>query len=319
MESILKNIGGINVSDDKYYRYKRSVVNISYKNSHGGQTVIDNLDKISHEIQTKPGNIVKYLKKNLNVNINDNVINATITKEKLETAIDNFIEKFILCPNCKLPEYQANLCSACGFTPSKQIESIEKRDLNNYIKDIGQIQDISSRTAFCTTKTEEEKFQEHFDKCLEDPKNIKKTYIGRELQWFEQKLTKQMALLYKSTKIEKDFLLDCAWQITEFDSAYNQHYYDRFIKEIVFFYYLVDLWLKNDKYTQNLIHELYICSSNDVNPPDWVKNDTNTKIIKILYKRHLKIQDNWNFKHFATLEKIFFTSYYYILYYMVKV
>ena len=64
MEHILKNIGG--QPDDKYYRYKRSVVNITYKNSCGGQTVIDNLDKIFSEMKFSITN-------NVNLDINSYV------------------------------------------------------------------------------------------------------------------------------------------------------------------------------------------------------------------------------------------------------
>jgi hypothetical protein len=282
MDAILRNIGSNSV-DDKFYRYKRSVINVSYKNTGGGQTVIDNLDKISHDIQTKPNHIIRYLKKQLNVSCNDNIIHATITKEKLETELDNFIDKFLICPNCKLPEIKINFCAACGYEKNKPILVIN--DDISTLKDTS-IANLDNSKSYTTSSSHS--LKEYFEKCVKNTSNLKKDHTYEELAYFERKLVDQMHVLYdyaKSKKNEAYFLLDCAWQTPDIEHGDS----NKFLKETISMYRIIISWFNNDEKVHNIVLELEKCSRTGNDPPEWIQtNHPVVRSLKILYSRHLK-------------------------------
>jgi translation initiation factor 2 beta subunit (eIF-2beta)/eIF-5 len=144
--SLMRNIDAS--SSDKFYRYKRSSVEITYKNTGKGQTKIENIQKISYELETKPHDLVSYLRKKLNVATDETgLVHAKIDRERIETAIDKFIALYVLCPSCKLPEFHSGRCNACGFDStmpsqtSEQTNSIAQKELiirekNRMLRDI---------------------------------------------------------------------------------------------------------------------------------------------------------------------------------------
>ena len=195
----LRNIGCDN--KDQFFRYKRSSVEISYKNSGKGQTVIDNIKKISHELETKPENLIRYLKKQLNTSLDkDGVIHAKIDKEKIETEIDKYIELYVLCPRCKLPEYHMGSCNACGYKATNSSNSLTSLNDRN------------------------DKMKNYLNSKKESIVQIRVTEPSSPETVAEKKLTNEMHLLYDlrynpDTNVETqktiDFLLDCLWAIPD--------------------------------------------------------------------------------------------------------
>lgn len=126
----------INSSNDPFYRYKMEKVNITNKgNGNGLLTIINNLDNISKSINTPPEILSKYIASNLGSNYNEKKksINGYHTHDKIQESIYNYINDFVICNNCNIPEINFTLsiniieskCSACG--------SINKINNNNKI------------------------------------------------------------------------------------------------------------------------------------------------------------------------------------------
>lgn len=117
------NIRGIksNIDNDMFYRYKMHCPKlIEHKNT----KIFDNLNEICKDLNRDKKIILKFLKNKLNVNIidkNDKILlPKTISTDQILNNIYEYIEKYVLCPNCKLPEtiLQENQiqCKCCSYS-----------------------------------------------------------------------------------------------------------------------------------------------------------------------------------------------------------
>jgi translation initiation factor 5 len=103
MEKI--NIQGLQNIDDIFYRYKMRKMNVIRQRT---KTVIDNFDLICQDIERDPKLLLEYFKKKFNIAIlhKEGVLSMTADLKYLdiEEALREFIEYFILCQKCRLPE-----------------------------------------------------------------------------------------------------------------------------------------------------------------------------------------------------------------------
>lgn len=119
------NIGGN--SNDMFYRYRMPKLELIFENKKGGITIIKNIDIIAEKLERPVKMIGKYISKNIGcsakVKLNKGMI--LIGKwddDRLNNIIQQFINKFVLCPECSNPEtdYEENKkniilkCRACG-------------------------------------------------------------------------------------------------------------------------------------------------------------------------------------------------------------
>lgn len=122
------NIQGINNIDDPFYRYKMEKLNvIAQKN----KTVISNIKKVCDDLAVNPEMLYKFFKKrfSISMNMDKQYILSTskqITYDEFEKVLREFIEKYVLCRQCNLPELSYNneknkiirICKSCSFTDS---------------------------------------------------------------------------------------------------------------------------------------------------------------------------------------------------------
>jgi translation initiation factor 5 len=109
---------------DPTYRYKRDQIDITVQNIKGGITKINNLDVIAKQLCDETSFIIKFLKKKTNTSITDNekgiLINKVEKVDNLEEYLEEFIQKYILCPKCSNPEFtfdkSTRICKACGIS-----------------------------------------------------------------------------------------------------------------------------------------------------------------------------------------------------------
>ncbi len=120
--------------EDNNYRYKMQKLESKIESQGNGiKTNIVNLEEIAKDLQTNPEYILKYfgiengsqtnMKKAGKSNTNY-IIQGDFSEAALVKMLDKFIEKFLLCPTCKLPELHlfANnerlsaKCDSCPFT-----------------------------------------------------------------------------------------------------------------------------------------------------------------------------------------------------------
>ena len=101
------NIQGINNIVDPFYRYKMEKLNVVRQKN---KTVIDNFDKVAKDLERDPKMIYNYFKKKLSISISlkDGILstNADITYDVFEKVLRQFIEEYVLCKSCKLPELE---------------------------------------------------------------------------------------------------------------------------------------------------------------------------------------------------------------------
>jgi len=111
-----------NVVDD-FYRYKMPAAKIKHEGN-GHRTRITNIKEIASALRVPPAILFKFLGYELScqVNLNDEIFKGYHSEIKLNSCIDKFIEKYVLCPNCKYPESVMKVkdgvlfgsCNACG-------------------------------------------------------------------------------------------------------------------------------------------------------------------------------------------------------------
>ncbi len=116
----------VNGSNDDFYRYKMSMINVSNKGNGNGQfTVLNNIENICKTINTPPEILCKYIANDLGSSFNEkkNTLTGTHTQEIIQETIFKYINDFVICTKCGIPEINYSLknkntleskCSACG-------------------------------------------------------------------------------------------------------------------------------------------------------------------------------------------------------------
>ena len=128
---------------DPNYRYKMPRIVATTQGSGGNvKTKLENIKEVSHALTVPTDYPLKFIGKELGSQTeikNDvHLINGSHAPEKLQILLDKFIEKYVLCPKCKLPEVRIFVkkgeirckCRACG-TISKLDD---KHKFSNHIK-----------------------------------------------------------------------------------------------------------------------------------------------------------------------------------------
>ena len=121
------NIAGTTPVDDPEYRYKMPAVYGKIEGSGNGiKTNIPNIDDVGLSLHRNPGEVNKFFGCELGAQTtyaNDRaIVNGAHTDDTLQKLIHRYIELFVLCPNCKLPETEYKIkneviwhrCAACG-------------------------------------------------------------------------------------------------------------------------------------------------------------------------------------------------------------
>ena len=114
---------------DPFYRYKmeRLLAKIEGKGN-GIKTVVVNLSGVAQSLSRPPSYVIKYFGFELGAQTNTKptddrwIINGAHDASKLQDHLDGFINRFVLCKNCKNPETDVVIkdgrilldCKACG-------------------------------------------------------------------------------------------------------------------------------------------------------------------------------------------------------------
>ncbi|KAJ3077142.1 hypothetical protein HDU98_007527 [Podochytrium sp. JEL0797] len=115
---------------DKFYRYKmpKLISKIEGKGN-GIKTVIPNISDVAKALSRPPSYPTKFFgielgaQTKIEEKLDKYIVNGAHDAEKLQTVLDGFINKFVLCPSCKNPETDLIIqkdetitrnCNACG-------------------------------------------------------------------------------------------------------------------------------------------------------------------------------------------------------------
>lgn len=113
-------------SKDGEDRYMRDIIITSKINRFGGITRTENLRKIIEQTNIPRKMIISYFKSKLGCRIEESkdeiLIFKDLEEDRLEDILEEFIEKNVICPRCKNPEFEIETgkkkdkwkCKACG-------------------------------------------------------------------------------------------------------------------------------------------------------------------------------------------------------------
>eukprot|EP00616_Rhizochromulina_sp_CCMP1243_P013790 CAMPEP_0118974144 /NCGR_PEP_ID=MMETSP1173-20130426/11098_1 /TAXON_ID=1034831 /ORGANISM="Rhizochromulina marina cf, Strain CCMP1243" /LENGTH=198 /DNA_ID=CAMNT_0006923853 /DNA_START=128 /DNA_END=721 /DNA_ORIENTATION=+ len=143
MASII-NIQGTTPVEDPEYRYKMpSIIGKVEGRGNGIKTAIPNMTQVALALHRDPGEVTKFFGCELGAQttwVQDterSIVNGAHTTSDLQNNLFKYIEKFVLCPNCRLPEtdYKVRsgvIYSACGACGAKEMVDMSHK-LTTYI------------------------------------------------------------------------------------------------------------------------------------------------------------------------------------------
>ncbi len=123
------NIQGVDDIIDPFYRYKMQPLNVIQQKN---KTVIDNINKVASDLDRTPEMICSYFKKKFSTSmvLKDGVLSTTakLSYHDFEKVLREFIEEWVLCPKCKLPELVLSenkgktimTCKSCSHVKQKK-------------------------------------------------------------------------------------------------------------------------------------------------------------------------------------------------------
>jgi len=146
-----KNIN-IDGSDDPFYRYKmRELYAQVVGKGKMIKTVLLNIDDVAKDLKVPPAYMTAYLGYELNAQTKYDAkkpdrerasISGDIDADKMSSKIVSFIQEFVLCPKCKLPETTLSVdkktqdinaaCRSCGERSTLSLRDNFKRYIINH-------------------------------------------------------------------------------------------------------------------------------------------------------------------------------------------
>ena len=132
------NIAGSTPVDDPEYRYKMpSVFGKIEGRGNGIKTVIPNISEVALALHREPGEVNKFFGTELgaqttyNADTDRAVVNGAHTDPVLQEAIKKYIDVFVLCPQCGLPETDYKIKSGCIYHKCMACGAKEMVDMNH--------------------------------------------------------------------------------------------------------------------------------------------------------------------------------------------
>ncbi|KAI8911479.1 domain found in IF2B/IF5-domain-containing protein [Gorgonomyces haynaldii] len=139
--------------DDKFYRYKMPKLIVKVEGRGNGiKTVIVNLVDVAKALSRPPTYPIKYFGTELGAQVKIEqeaqryILTGQHDAEKLQTTLDGFIDKFVLCGSCKNPETDLVIskegtllkdCKACG---SKLPADMAHKLVTFVMRDVAELQ-----------------------------------------------------------------------------------------------------------------------------------------------------------------------------------
>ena len=133
---------------DPSYRYKMPKMHlVTESRGNGIKTNVFNVEDVARHLRIPSLSIMKYFCDQLGANMEkDSIIKGQHTYDVLLKHLDKFIERYVLCKNCKYPEIQHRVegkddlqskCSACSSNSSHDGKSKAGKAIVNWLKSGG--------------------------------------------------------------------------------------------------------------------------------------------------------------------------------------
>jgi len=220
---------------DNHYRYTMATLETKIEGSGNGiYCKIPNLKEVAGDLKREPIDILKFfgfeLASHIRTGENDTyIVNGKFQKDQLETALDKFIDKYVLCRKCKNPETNlltkgGNIhlhCISCGHEGIGDMKHKFSDYITKEVKKRTKINEESS-TKKKTKKTSSKKDkgdEEEDDPSLfqsstkeEDVKKRRNMLMGKSgpskekgASWWEQEIKKTLA---GNEKVSREKLIE---------------------------------------------------------------------------------------------------------------
>jgi translation initiation factor 5 len=124
----------INGSDDPFYRYK--MPKLKSQSLSKNTTLINNLGEISKSLNRSTKSILKFMQHRISsaCQFEKNSISGVHSSDKLQAVLQEYIDKYVLCPICGNPETSWKktdlVCQACGKKSSFKSDPLVSK-INN--------------------------------------------------------------------------------------------------------------------------------------------------------------------------------------------
>lgn len=130
-EKTLVNIAERHRLNEPGYRYKREIIRVTCHKKKGTTTTVTNSTAICKQLQCDYENFCKALttkvKKKYGLScVGELVFSGKIEAEKIDDILQGMIEKSVLCPQCRLPEWDNRRCKACGYNGIGECKKLKK-------------------------------------------------------------------------------------------------------------------------------------------------------------------------------------------------
>jgi translation initiation factor 5 len=132
------NIAGTTPVDDPEYRYKMPAVYGKIEGSGNGiKTAIPNISEVGLSLHRDPAEVNKFFGTELGAQSRYNpdtdraIVNGAHTDAVLQELVHRYVEKFVLCPNCRLPETEYKIKSGAIYHRCKACGAKEMVDMNH--------------------------------------------------------------------------------------------------------------------------------------------------------------------------------------------
>ena len=139
------NIEGNEIIDDMNYRYQMEPIMVNYRGKNqGAKTLILNISIIAQQLERNVLELCEFFKHKYNTRINYDSdakvceLKGTIMRDVLQDDLRLFIQEFIICNQCGLPETEYRIkktskklrkkCRSCGFK-----QKLEENKLTKFI------------------------------------------------------------------------------------------------------------------------------------------------------------------------------------------
>ena len=176
------NISGANPVDDPEYRYKMPAVFGKIEGSGNGiKTAIPNITDVGLSLHRAPGEVNKFFGCELGAQTTYSeetdraIINGAHTDDALQNLMHRYIELFVLCPNCRLPETEYKIKNECIFHRCMACGCKDMVDMNHKLCNYILAQDKKAKKdAKSKGKKDKDKDKKKKDKKKDDSDEEKK-------------------------------------------------------------------------------------------------------------------------------------------------
>jgi translation initiation factor 5 len=209
------NISGINPVEDPSYRYKMpSVVGKIEGKGNGIKTVIFNISDLALSINREPAELNKFFGCEMGAQTTYNeaddraVVNGAHMDPELQQCVHKYVEKFVLCPECGLPETAYSIKQGCIWHRCAACGAKEMVDMNHKLctfilsQDKKNKKDKAKAKKDKAKKAEEEDSSDKIDK--EKKKKKKKSKDSDDEKKDKKKKDKKKKDKKKSKKKDRD-------------------------------------------------------------------------------------------------------------------